>query len=262
MKIIISVWMFLLHNTNKKIFCTLINFRNFNRNNIKVYYQNKKYLLKDNNNLWYFKNKYRLLRNIDGLRKRAQYLLDVYQINKIKIEDKDLIIDIGANYGEFYNIFNLILKKNIKFISVEPSKDCYESIIKNIPGQTHFNFAIYNKNAERTFYLSEDKADSSLIEPKNFVRKIKVATRTLSQIIKSNVKLLKVEAEGAEPEILLGLKDEKFKIDYIVVDVSFERGKLEQSTKKKCLIILKSYGYVVKSEYMLQKRIILLFNKE
>jgi len=94
------------------------------------------------------------------------------------------------------------------------------------------------------------------------VRKVDVKTKTLNQIIKSDVKLLKVEAEGAEPEILLGLRDVKFIIDYIVVDVSFERGKLEQSTKKRCLTILKSYGYTVKSECKLEKRIILLFNRE
>ena len=46
------------------------------------------------------------------------------------------------------------------------------------------------------------------------------------------------------------------------MDVSFERGKLEQSTKKRCLTILKSYGYTVKSECKLEKRIILLFNRE
>ena len=262
-KITTTFWMFFLNNTNKKIFCILVNFRNFiKKKNISIGYQNEEYFLKDNENLWYFKNKYRLLRNIDGLSKRAQYLLDVYQINKINIEDRDLIIDIGANYGEFYNVFNLLLKKNIKYISIEPSIDCYKSIIKSIPKQTHFNFAIFNKNSEKTFYLSEDSADSSLIEPKKFVRKVDVKTKTLNQIIKSDVKLLKVEAEGAEPEILLGLRDVKFIIDYIVVDVSFERGKLEQSTKKRCLTILKSYGYTVKSECKLEKRIILLFNRE
>ena len=262
-KIISSIWMFFLNNTQKKIFCTFINFRNhIKKNDIKVSYQDNQYLLKDNKNLWYFKNKYRLLRNIDGLSKRAKYLFDVYQINQINIEDKDLVIDIGANYGEFYNVFNLILKKNIKYISIEPSRDCYESIKKSIPDQTHFNFAIFNKNTQKTLYLSEDSADTSLIQPKKFVRMVNVETKTLNQIIKSNLKLLKVEAEGAEPEILIGLKDVKFEIENIVVDVSFERGKLEQSTKKRCLIILKSYGYIVKSECILEKRIILLLNKK
>jgi len=48
-KIISSIWMFFLNNTQKKIFCTFINFRNhIKKNDIKVSYQDNQYLLKDN----------------------------------------------------------------------------------------------------------------------------------------------------------------------------------------------------------------------
>ena len=56
-----------------------------------------------------------------------------------------MIVDIGANYGEFFNVFDLILKKKINYISVEPSNDCYVCLKKSIPNQKHINSAIYNK---------------------------------------------------------------------------------------------------------------------
>ena len=109
--------------------------------------------------------------------------------------------------------------------------------------------------------MSEDTADSSLIEPQKFSKFIEIETKTLNDIINQDVKLLKVEAEGAEPEIILNIRDLKYKIKYIVVDVGFERGKRKQSTEKRCLTILKSHGYYVKSEYRSNERIVILFER-
>lgn len=254
--------MFILKISEKKLFCTLLNIRNLIKRK-KIYFKfvDKFYILNQNKKNWFFKNKYRLLRNVDGLEKRAKQLHDIYQLKNIDINDQDLIVDIGANYGEFFNIFDLIIKKKINYISVEPSNDCYVCLMKSIPNHKHINSAIYNKKIKKNFFLSEDTADSSLIEPQKFSKFIEIETKTLNDIINQDVKLLKVEAEGAEPEIILNIRDLKYKIKYIVVDVGFERGKRKQSTEKRCLTILKSYGYYVKSEYRSNERIVILFER-
>jgi hypothetical protein len=46
--------------------------------------------------------------------------------------------------------------------------------------------------------------------------------------------LLKIEAEGAEPEVLIGLSKELKKVNYIVVDCGFERGINSESTIREC----------------------------
>lgn len=261
-KIFGLLWMSVLKWSEKKTFCLLLNFRNFlKRKKIYFSFVNGFYILKQEKKSWFFKNKYRLLRNVDGLEKRAEQLHDIYQLKYIDINDRDLVIDVGANYGEFFNSFDLIIKKKIEYISVEPSNNCYQCLKKNIPNHKHINSAIFNQNTKKRFYLCEDTADSSLIEPQKFSSFIEVKTKTLDEIINQDVKLLKVEAEGAEPEIILNVKRIKFKIDFIVIDVSFERGKQKQSTEKRCLTILKSYGYSIKSEYRSDQRIVILFER-
>ena len=52
----------------------------------------------------------------------------------------------------------------------------------------------------------------------------------MESFISSNVKCLKLEAEGAEPEILQGLGEKLKFIEYITADVGFERGETEEST--------------------------------
>ena len=42
--------------------------------------------------------------------------------------------------------------------------------------------------------------------------------------------LLKVEAEGAEPEVLQGLKKNLSRVEFITVDCGFERGLNQKST--------------------------------
>jgi FkbM family methyltransferase len=255
-------WMFILKISKKKLFCVLLNIRNFIKRK-KIYFRfvDNFYILKQNKKSWFFKNKYRLLRNVDGLEKRAEQLHDIYQLKNTNINDQELIVDIGANYGEFFNVFDLILKKKINYISVEPSNDCYVCLKKSIPNQKHINSAIYNKKIKKNFFLSEDTADSSLIEPQKFSDFVEIETKTLNDIINQDVTLLKVEAEGAEPEIILNLRDLDYKIKYIVVDVSFERGKKKLSTEKRCLTILKSYGYYIKSEYRSNERVVILFER-
>lgn len=261
-KVFSFLWMFILKIFDKNLFCIFLNLRNFLKNkSIRFDYHDKMYVLKQKEKKWFFKNKYRLLRNVNGLEIRAKQLHDIYQLNQVEINDKDLVVDIGANYGEFFNIFDLILKKKINYLSVEPSNDCYHCLKRNIPDQKHINSAIFNKNVNKKFFLSEDTADSSLIEPQKFSKYIDVETKTLNDVITEDVRLLKVEAEGAEPEIIINIKNLNFKIRFIVIDVSYERGKKKQSTEKRCVTILKSFGYFIKSEYRLDERIVILFEK-
>ena len=62
-----------------------------------------------------------------------------------------------------------------------------------------------------SFYLSSATGDSSLIEPASFTEKIDVRVTTLDIFDQENnikkCKLLKLEAEGSEPEILNGARN-------------------------------------------------------
>ena len=68
-------------------------------------------------------------------------------------------------------------------------------------------------------------------------RIISVKTKTLDDIIddiNKNIKLIKVEGTGSEPEILEGLKKNLNKVEFITVDASFERGINKDHTIAEC----------------------------
>lgn len=76
---------------------------------------------------------------------------------------------------------------------------------------------------------------------------IKKKSLTLSRIIKDfqiqKIKFLKLEAEGAEPEIFLGGIDDLNKIEYICVDVGPEKGLSYETTLVETVNILKANNF-------------------
>ena len=67
--------------------------------------------------------------------------------------------------------------------------------------------------------------------------KISIETTTLDKEINKiqrKIKLIKLEAEGFEPEILQGLKKHLNSVQYITIDCGFERGIKQKSTIAEC----------------------------
>ena len=109
--------------------------------------------------------------------------------------------------------------------------------------------ALWKEDTELTFYSKPESADSSPIEMSDFVEKKVIPARSLSSFIKENgiqsVKVLKVEAEGAEPEVLEGALDALHLIEYVTVDCGFERGINKESTFNDVNRILSDHGFSV-----------------
>ena len=93
-----------------------------------------------------------------------------------------------------------------------------------------YNLGLWKEESELEFFVSSQGADSSLIRPKVFDSKIIAKTARLENFITGNVKCLKLEAEGAEPEILQGFREKLRLIEYITQTLSSERGEDEGST--------------------------------
>jgi hypothetical protein len=78
--------------------------------------------------------------------------------------------------------------------------------------------------------VSSQNADSSFHEPNLYNDKILIPAKRLDSFFDKKIRLLKVEAEGSEPEALIGCKKLLPKIDYISADLGFERGTSNEST--------------------------------
>ena len=209
--------------TNEKIFCRIMNF--FYSSNGKIYFKKNKYFkVIENNKKMYFPNK-RIDRVIVDHERHFTNLLDQYSINQLEIKDNDLVIDCGANVGELY--FSLLLNtQNIEYVAFEPDPAAFECLSLNINNKSDnlYNFALSSNEGKMKFYLDTFGANSS-IEHFGSEEFITVETKTLDSFNFENIKLIKLEAEGHEIEVLKGSVNTLKNTEYITVDYGPEKGK-------------------------------------
>lgn len=164
-----------------------------------------------------------------GVTHRATSLAECYFLNEIVFSDGDIFLDCGANVGDLKIWFDLNNIK-IEYIGFEPSPIEFNCLKENVKPSVVYNIGLWNETRELEFFVSSQGADSSLIEPANFDERIKVSAQRLETYVKSKVKILKLEAEGAEPEILEGLGEKLELVEYISADLGPERGVNCEST--------------------------------
>jgi len=167
---------------------------------------------------------------VQGIDSRIKNLSEVYFLDRIPVADGDLVVDCGANIGDFYLYFK---NKNLKirYVAYEPSPNEYLALQKNTDtGHLVHNKGLWNKDATLLFYVASDGGDSSFIEPPIYTEKMDIPIVRLESDIQEPIKLLKLEAEGAEPEVLEGCGDLLRRIEYITADLGPERGVSKEST--------------------------------
>ncbi|KQO82233.1 hypothetical protein ASF29_16955 [Rhizobium sp. Leaf262] len=146
----------------------------------------------------------------------------------IPLSPGDWFIDCGANIGE---LGVWAKHRDLHYIAFEP--ETLEARCVNLNaygGENNVNrLALWSEDAVLDFFSKPGTADSSAIEISDFDAVHKVQARRLDAIITNiptNSKVvLKIEAEGAEPEVLAGSEGILSKVDYIAIDCGFERGK-------------------------------------
>lgn len=181
-----------------------------------------------------------------GFQHRADEIWNSYCLDNIDLQTDDIIIDCGANYADLWLALDgKIAAEN--YISFEPGEDEHRAICLNAPRGRNRQQGLGNKNDTETFFINDQEADSSLIEPDAYFDKVEIETVRLDTFLQSEkltkVKLMKLEAEGFEPEILEGANSVLDKIDYVAIDGSFERGKAREETFSTQSNILLNAGF-------------------
>ena len=219
--------------TNGNLFCFLLNFNARLKNKDVRFFFIKKdniYFAKSKNlKKFFFEKNQNYNSYINGIKERGLSLGKEYFLPQIKFNDNDVVIDCGANVGDLKIYFDEN-ELNVEYIGIEPSPKAYYCLVKNVGNSKSYNVGLWHTNGNLDFFVSSENADSSFILPPKYNDKIKIITKRLDSLLDKNIKLLKIEAEGAEAEVLIGCEKLLPKIDYITADLGFERGVERDST--------------------------------
>jgi len=262
-----KLYNYIYENVPSLIFCFLTNLKNRIRGkNHRIYTAKNKnlYIILDHNNdqiIICRRSRHNLYKR--GISNRLEKLVKEYLLDMIDCEKGDVFIDCGANIGElgFY-----AKKKGLNYFPVEPEyleiECCNLNIFEGDPKFT--SSALWNENCSLELYSKPNEGDSSLVRMNNYSTVQKIEAVTLDRYIETHnikkVKILKIEAEGAEPEILQGAVSVLDRVMYISVDCGPERGLAKESTFNEVNKILSENGFeIVRAE---MNRLVFLYKNK
>lgn len=222
---------------------------------------------------------FRCLNLSSGFKNRIEFLANSYGIpyfEKVFQKKNPSIIDIGANIGEF-SIY--CLKRNSFVFSVEHDVAAYSMLKLNTKKYNNkikiFNLTISNNSGVEKIYYDTLTGGTTLIKPLNtqeynysnfekFSPEKKVVSNstslTLDNFIENNkinfVDLIKCDAEGAEPEIIEGLKNSSSKVGYVAIDTVGERNGEDTTEMVVKLLVERNFQIIRKPENKIGRTVI------
>ncbi len=233
---------FMILKLNGKSFCKLLNL--FYGSESQIYFQDGKYKKNlEKTGIISYPNK-RILRMVNNYELQLNKIILSYCLDSIELTNNDTIIDCGANIGEL----NIALKnKNIyvNYIAFEPDLETFECLKSNNLGDNNkfFQKALSDKNGLQEFFLDNEGGNSSLSQF-DYQASLEIESLTLDSLnLNTKIKLLKIDAEGHEPEVINGALTTLKNIKYVSVDFGHERGLDEEATLTEVNKILYNEGF-------------------
>ncbi len=179
---------------------------------------------------------------------------------KNEIPNLDLIIDVGANSGQFSKVASHFYPLS-NLMVFEPLPNLYPKIaklFKNNPNINTYNIALGNETGTIKFNKNKFGHISSILDinsennhyPKqeNDLTQIEVGIKTLDSfnLLNKGKVLLKLDIQGYELEVLKGAEKALNTINYIVVEANLEQLYTNQPSFTEMNNYLNSKGFEVK----------------
>lgn len=187
------------------------------KKNIKVFFKNNEYYIRT------YEHDLEVL--ISNLAKEFEFL------KNINLNEDQFIIDAGAYIGTSSIRFAQLFKKN-KIIAIEPSKENFEIMMKNIEKYENIiplNSALVSTNHNEEIFLYKSKTgawgnnilrNTSDDRNLNIINKVeKVNLKDLIDRYKKKISILKLDIEGSEKMILENDINILNDIDIIIVEL-------------------------------------------
>lgn len=175
----------------------------------------------------YYSEKIRAKR---GYKEEIIALGKTYFLDLIEYSPGDNIVDCGANVGEIGVYFQLT-DRIINYYAFEPSSREFQCLKLNNPNGILHNIGLWHRKDTLKFYIKSDTADSSLFDIGTYKNSVEVNVDRMDNVLSlPRIKLMKIEAEGGEPEVLAGAEKLLPVTEYITVDCGAERGAAQAET--------------------------------
>ena len=192
--------------------------------------------------------------------------------NYFKNKKFKLIFDIGANVGEYSELFKNI-DKNIEIVCFEPQKEVFKKLkknLKNFKKIKFYNYAIGNKNVyeklninlgssyissfskynKKSSYYKIRKTLLKKNDSKLFERVKVVKLDTIKEFKKKKIDLVKIDVEGYEIEVLLGMEKILENTKMIMIEIhrsnmylNYDPKKIEKFLKNKGFKVIKDFKF-------------------
>lgn len=192
---------------------------------------NNIYRLKYKNLQIHISRAQRLFKYKYGIENRLIEICDKYFINEISFIDNDIVIDCGSNIGELPMAIRVMTGRHLKIIAVEPDPIEFKVLKLNLfESDICFNYFLGNESKLSQVQFNNNTGDTHVITTNEKVQHLEgiksALVHTLDDItlqmnLKS-IKLLKIEVEGLEPEVLQGASKLLKITKYVSVDTGPE----------------------------------------
>jgi FkbM family methyltransferase len=179
-----------------------------------------------------------------GLSNRLRRVAAAYGVpDLVSLRPGDLVVDIGANIGEF-SLY--ATNAGASVIAIEPDPFTFQRLCANARerNMTLIQKGLWEKPCTLRFNIAPAGADGSFINPSD--EGIDIDADTLDNVLADHpgrIRFIKADAEGAEPELLRGAARTLERTEYIGIDCTPER--LGQYTDAECAAILRAAGFEI-----------------
>jgi FkbM family methyltransferase len=167
-------------------------------------------------------------------------------------------VDVGAHSGEL----GLWAERfGLNYLGIEPDPVAFGALKRNLPGAFLEQVAVGAEGGSAEFSLATSTGDSSLAVGGR--KTISVKLEKLDDVVSRSfpggkIDLLKIEAEGFEPEVLSGATETLKRTSLLTVDAGAER--LGESTAPACVNLLLDSGFKLRRVFL--RRGIFLFSSD
>ena len=180
-----------------------------------------------------------------GVVRRYEELVDQYGLQQFLTPDCAVFVDVGANIGEFGKAIQWEGLSS-RYIAFEPDPLAFTALSKNNPDAANLNIALADYTGRSKLFLASATADSSLHQPTTQHQgwadvRVDTLDNSLNSFGLEEISILKVEAEGGEPEVLAGAAKTLRRTRVCVVDAGPELH--GTSTAPGCISILANAGF-------------------